>query len=158
MPVPCLSTTFFVHHFLFLYIFIIFVSVWWFFRSDQDADILFVFAIWHQPTTDICNYVQPHSPTNILRLSLIGPPQRVGRFGWYVYVILLCYLMNLVFFALLGRNFRHGLVPFVHFEIIRFEGKCNRGGTLLLLYYFDVPTDCFEQHLQANMDHDHNAQ
>lgn len=112
MPVPCLSTTFFVHHFLFLYIFIIFVSVWWFFRSDQDADILFVFAIWHQPTTDICNYVQPHSPTNILRLSLIGPPppQRVGRFGWYVYVILLCYLMNL-FFCPSGEKFSTRTCP-----------------------------------------------
>lgn len=77
-------------------------------------------------------------------------------------MICVCHIIVLshefVFLPFRGEIFDTDLSPFSSLRFIRFEGKCNRGGTLLLLYYFDVPTDCFEQHLQANMDHDHNAQ
>lgn len=84
-----------------------------FLRFDINQPQIYVIMYNHipPPTSCACPWLVP------------PPPQRVGRFGWYVYVILLCYLMNLFFLPFWGEIFDTDLSPLSTLRLFALKGS-----------------------------------
>lgn len=49
-----------------------------------------------------------------------------------------------------GELFDTNLSPLASLRFIAYEGKCDRDGTILPLYYFKIPRNTFDLHLLVN--------
>lgn len=52
----------------------------------------------------------------------------------------------------------YDMSPLSSLRFVRYQGKCNRDGTLLPFYYFELSDEAFEHHLSANGEFQHGAQ
>lgn len=77
----------------------------------------------NQPQIYVIMYNHIPPPTSCACPWLVPPPQRVGRFGWYVYVILLCYLMNLFFLPFREEIFDTDLSPLSTLRLFALKGS-----------------------------------
>lgn len=75
-------------------------------------------------------------------------------------VFVIWMLMNLFSSCIFFREeiYDTDLSPLASLQFVRYEGKCDRGGTTFPLYYFIIPRNAFEQHLEVNSVARHGAQ